>query len=276
VSGAIITARTDTFTFDPDIFPRAGVDKALVDEYADALRSGAEFPPIEVLDDGRIVGGVHRWHAHVDVGLNVRAVTVTPPDGVPLVVFAAGLNVRNGKRQPKDEVKALVLDQARLNPDVSQLMLAETLGLTRSTVQRWVAPITQSHDRTKKLKAALLLDAGWTQAKVGDELKVRQQTVADWVPELPKWADSVTDQVDAAVATMSDTAAEAVAPMVDEWRNEASLRDRDERDAARLRMAIGGWDQLRKFANHKRRQQVLELLSESDRKTLTEMEASLA
>lgn len=106
-------------------------------------------------------------------------------------------------------------------------------------------------------KAALLLAAGWSQSQVGVEVGAKQNTVSGWISELPEWADSIPDAVERAVADMTPTAAAAVEPMVTEWRDEQKLRDRDQRDADRLRMAINGWDQFRKFRTHKRRDHVL-------------------
>ncbi len=272
--GELFISDTDDITFDPDIFPRDAVDKALVQEYADALKSGAEFPPIEVLPDKRIVGGVHRWHAHAEVGVQIRAVIVEPPDGVPLVVFAAGLNAKNGKRQSPDELKRLVLDQVRADPDVSLAMLADQLGMATSTLHRWAAPITQAHDRMQKLKAAVLLDAGWTQAQVGVEVGKSRPTIAGWVSELPKWETLTPEQVQAAVADMTPTARAAADPIVTEWADAEKLRERDKRDAERIRMAIRGWDQFRTFRDHDRRDQVIDLLTDAERSTLADMEAA--
>lgn len=271
-TGEVVVVAPDSLTFSEDNYGRDSVDKSTVDDYAEALRAGAEFPPIEVYADGEIAGGVHRWHAHSAVGLDVRAVVVECPESMSRRVFSASLNVRNGKRQTRKELERIAIDEARMNPDLSQVDLAEALGVSRSTVQRWVAPVTQAADRVRKLKAALLLDAGWTQRKVGAEIGVAQQTLADWVPDLPKWADSVTADIDHAVAQLSDPAQQAVGPIVDEWREAEKLRQQDKREAERLRMAIGGWPQLRKFRDNPRREEVLALLSDADQQVIAEME----
>lgn len=63
-TGEVVVVAPDSLTFSEDNYGRDSVDKSTVDDYAEALRAGAEFPPIEVYADGEIAGGVHRWHAH--------------------------------------------------------------------------------------------------------------------------------------------------------------------------------------------------------------------
>lgn len=69
-----------------------------------------------------------------------------------------------------------------------------------------------------------------------------------------------------------DPAQQAVGPIVDEWSEAEKLRRQDKREADRLRMAIGGWPQLRKFRDNPRREEVLALLSDADQQVIAEME----
>lgn len=43
--------------------------------------------------------------------------------------------------------------------------------------------------------AAVLLDAGWTQAQVGVEVGKDQKTVSRWLGEMPKWETCLPEQV---------------------------------------------------------------------------------
>ncbi len=55
--------------FDEEIYPRIRIDHKRVSMFADNLRDGFKFDPIEVQihsEDGdryRILDGAHRWHA---------------------------------------------------------------------------------------------------------------------------------------------------------------------------------------------------------------------
>jgi hypothetical protein len=56
---------------DDDIYPRKMKSPKTIEKYTEALRSGAEFPPIELqrINDGEIktviIDGYHRWQAHL-------------------------------------------------------------------------------------------------------------------------------------------------------------------------------------------------------------------
>jgi hypothetical protein len=56
----------DAIRLDGGTQPRAGLDDALVQEYAEAPREGAAFPAVTVYYDGEaywLADGFHRYHA---------------------------------------------------------------------------------------------------------------------------------------------------------------------------------------------------------------------
>ena len=275
VSGEVIVAPTSRFVFVADDYGRESVDQLLVGDYVEALRGGAQFPPIEVYADNQIAGGVHRWQAHDQLGLDIAAVVIDEPEGISRKVHSAALNRANGQRQPRAELQALAFDEVKANPNVSVEVLADALGVSSSTVARWTGPLRAAQDLQRRLTAAILADAGWTQTKIAAEVGVARQTVTDWMPDLPKWVESASADVEAAVAAMSDDASEASAAVVAEWRERETLAASDKRDAERLRMAVGGWSQLKGFRDHSRRAEVLALLTDHERKVLKEMESRI-
>jgi hypothetical protein len=57
----------DAITLDPELQPRAKINRAVLAEYAQLLVDGVTFPPIIVFDTGEqllLADGFHRWHVH--------------------------------------------------------------------------------------------------------------------------------------------------------------------------------------------------------------------
>jgi uncharacterized ParB-like nuclease family protein len=69
----------DKIRIDGETQSRVKLDETVVTEYADALRDGADLPPVEVCHDGSdywLFDGFHRLLAHQDAGLGVVACLV--------------------------------------------------------------------------------------------------------------------------------------------------------------------------------------------------------
>jgi hypothetical protein len=90
---------------------RTGLNDATVAEYADALLTGAEFPPAVVfVHEGKVVlvDGFHRFHAHmaagrVDMSCQVHAGTLRDA-----VLYAVGANGTHGLRRTRDDKRRAV------------------------------------------------------------------------------------------------------------------------------------------------------------------------
>jgi hypothetical protein len=101
---------------DPAIQQRAaGTCRAVVAEYAEAMRDGAKFPPIDVFsnEDGifHLANGFHRLDAHRSVHPEVQEIecNVHPGNRDDAVLFACGANARHGlRRRRSDKLKAVM------------------------------------------------------------------------------------------------------------------------------------------------------------------------
>jgi hypothetical protein len=66
------TLYLDKLRLDGDTQPRAGINAALVSEYAKLYEDGVELPPVVVFFDGVdywLADGFHRWHARFKAGI---------------------------------------------------------------------------------------------------------------------------------------------------------------------------------------------------------------
>ncbi|MGB8700580.1 MAG: ParB N-terminal domain-containing protein, partial [Thermosynechococcaceae cyanobacterium] len=102
--------------------PRADHSQDLVDEYADAMKAGATFPPITVFSDGAdfwLADGFHRIQAASNLGFSVISVEIIHGSLRDAVLYSTGVNATHGLRRSNDDKRKAVLTLL-LDPEWSQ------------------------------------------------------------------------------------------------------------------------------------------------------------
>lgn len=92
----------DAITLDERCQPRAAMSTALVDEYADAMTEGAEFPPLTVYRDGDtwyLADGFHRIAAAEQAGKQHVVCDVRRGTLRDAILHAVGANATHGQRR---------------------------------------------------------------------------------------------------------------------------------------------------------------------------------
>ncbi|WP_420104130.1 MT-A70 family methyltransferase [Bosea sp. (in: a-proteobacteria)] len=93
--------------------PRAALDPATVANYAEAIRSGAAFPPVIVFYDGTdhwLADGFHRVAAHEEAEFEEILADIRPGTRREAVLFACGANAAHGlPRSNEDKRRAALL-----------------------------------------------------------------------------------------------------------------------------------------------------------------------
>lgn len=205
----------DAIVWDPSIYPRAKWSTSTIDRYVDALEAGDTFPPV-VVEAGsrRLLDGRHRQLAYVKAGLMAEAgsVTVTEtvdgeekqrrlgvfipaagspvaiqertvPEGMTARYYAATLSARHGDRMSNGDLKALAEAEFEADPTLTQTDWGRRLGVSSSTVSRWVSHITERERRSRASKAWRLTQLGWKQDEAGERLGVSQAQVSKDIQE---------------------------------------------------------------------------------------------
>jgi len=98
--------------FDEDIYPRKGIDPRRVGIFAENIRDGFQFEPIEVEPDPdkpgryRLLDGAHRWSAYKSTGIAEVEAVIKDLDGTDPLLYAAKKAI--GPRQlTEDETRRL-------------------------------------------------------------------------------------------------------------------------------------------------------------------------
>lgn len=123
---------------DYHLYPRAEVDQATVEEFREALRAGAKFPPLRVCSKTlRIIDGFHRKTAYErEHATHVLCSLEDVADYVDLFRRAAAANAQHGRRYSVDDYATAV-------------RLAKRFGLTREQIS---ADLFLPLDRVEKLE----------------------------------------------------------------------------------------------------------------------------
>lgn len=92
--------------------PRAMLDPATVEAYAEARREGASFPPVIVFHDGTnhwLADGFHRTAGHEAAGDSEIAADIRQGTQRDAVLFACGANATHGLRRTTDDKRRAVI-----------------------------------------------------------------------------------------------------------------------------------------------------------------------
>jgi hypothetical protein len=93
---------------DPDLQPRAKIDRATVDRYAELLRDGIVLPPVVLVFDGEkfwLADGFHRTYAHEDAGLKDIEAIVQAGDKTDAVRISLRANAEHGRPRTETDLK---------------------------------------------------------------------------------------------------------------------------------------------------------------------------
>jgi hypothetical protein len=125
---------------------RVNISQAKVDEYAELLKDGADFPPITVISDGSdywLVDGWHRLLAYQQRGAMTIPADVQPGTRRDAVIAALGVNASHGLARSNDDKRKAVLFALR-DPELrlmSQHKIAKLCGVTQAMVSKLKASL---------------------------------------------------------------------------------------------------------------------------------------
>lgn len=121
--------------------PRDSINDEVVEEYAEAMVSGATFPSVTVFYDGQeywLADGFHRVGAAKKAGrteIEAQVHQGSRDDAIDYACSAAP-NSRHGLREKPEDRHRRVATMLRKHPDWSNVQLGEHCGVSRETVRR--------------------------------------------------------------------------------------------------------------------------------------------
>lgn len=121
--------------------PRARLNLEVVDEYAEAMLEGADFPPVTVFYDGEshyLADGYHRYEATKKIGSSTIAIDLRQGTRREAVLYSVGANASHGlRRTPEDKRRAVetLLRDPEWN-EMSENAIAKICKVDNKTVKR--------------------------------------------------------------------------------------------------------------------------------------------
>jgi len=135
----------DSITVEDKIQVRVGrLNAAKVESYAEALKAGAEFPPVDVFRDGDVAylaDGFHRLAAHIAAGKTEISAVVRPGGYDAAYEYAEEANLAHGLELSMADKKNIFRRRIKRgywdNSKESARQIARAFGVNASTITRW-------------------------------------------------------------------------------------------------------------------------------------------
>lgn len=138
---------------------RAAIDQQVVADYAEAMKAGAEFPPIVLFHDGNehhVGDGFHRLMAAQRNEFRDIPADVRPGTQQDALWFALGANRTNGKRLTETDKTHAVEMALRAWPNKMQHEIASQIGCSESLVSKVSLRISSNTSVVPELRGRAL------------------------------------------------------------------------------------------------------------------------
>jgi uncharacterized ParB-like nuclease family protein len=125
---------------DGDTQPRTAINPGIVQEYAEAMQAGVEFPPITVVHDGAtywLVDGFHRFFAHRRLSRRQIKADVVAGELADARWLSVAANKAHGLRRSNEDKAKAVVRALKLKPELSNPAIAEHIGVGETMVRRY-------------------------------------------------------------------------------------------------------------------------------------------
>lgn len=205
-----------SLTRDPELICRAaGIKKATVTEYAEAMKAGASFPAVVVFLDSKSVhhlaDGFHRCAAAELAGVLEVPADVRQGSRKDALLFAASANASHGLRRTNaDKRKAVALLLAAY-PKWSDRKIAEAVGVHNETVGTVRKRLTESVTPPETPAEPAAEQPAPSDATVERLSRALERLIAQWPPERRAELQKLIDAAVAARSTITPDSRNATA-----------------------------------------------------------------
>ena len=212
----------------PRIF---GVNEEKVEEYAEAMENGAEFPPIKVWEklDGtyQVIDGVHRISAYRKLGKEYIEAEIIQgiEDEIAFMEWAIRENLKHGlplSREDKREDARRLYIKGRKPESIARLF-----KVSLRTVYNWIGDLKEEEKLEKeklKQKALELYREGYTQEEIAKELGVEQGTISKWLKNHSNLKDFKTEYQPTQEEPTYEEEVEEYDGSWDDWNEEEEIK----------------------------------------------------
>lgn len=174
---------------DEEIYPRNKIDQKRIGIFAENIRDGFEFDPIEVQahpkKNGkyRILDGAHRWNAYKAAGITEIEVIIKNLGGFDPLLYAASKAI--GPRPLNEEEGRETARRAYLNnPGLSSAEIGKAVGRSRRTIDSYISELRAATQMELDVKIFRMHRLGIPQDRIAERLGIPQRTLSDHLAEM--------------------------------------------------------------------------------------------
>ena len=168
---------------DEEIYPRKGIDQKRVGIFAENIKDGFKFDPIEVEPHPdkpgkyRLLDGVHRWSAFKAVGVaEIEAIIIKDLDGTDPLLYAAKKAI-GPKQLTEDEAKDTARRAYSKNTSLRSEDIGKAIGRSRQTVDSYIADLRAATQLGLDIKIFRTDRLGIPQERIAKRMGVDQKTI---------------------------------------------------------------------------------------------------
>lgn len=179
---SISRVKIDAITLDSDLQPRAEIDLATVQEYAQLMADGHAFPPLVVFSDGAsgwLADGFHRYHAMRALNRAECDCIVHVGTKAEAVAFSLSANSGHGKQRVANDYRKAYDIGCRyrlFDPDATKAVAA-ALGCSLRWADKLTERAREEKERERVVQVPPMQAAGLSNREIGRRLGVSDKTV---------------------------------------------------------------------------------------------------
>ncbi|MBW2167229.1 MAG: ParB N-terminal domain-containing protein [Deltaproteobacteria bacterium] len=179
---------------DEDIYPRKGIDHRRVGIFAENIRDGFKFEPVEVelVPDKsgryRLLDGAHRWSAYKSTGIAEVEAVIKNLDGTDPLLYAAKKAI--GPRQlTEDETRETARRAYKKNPSLTSAAIGKAIGRSRQAVDSYIADLRAATQMGMDIKIFRMNRLGIPQDRIAKRLGQAREVIRDHLAKMPVLAN---------------------------------------------------------------------------------------
>ncbi|MBC8433796.1 MAG: ParB N-terminal domain-containing protein [Desulfobacterales bacterium] len=182
--------------FEEEIYPRKGIDHRRFGIFAENIRDGFKFEPIEVEPHPdkpgkyRLLDGVHRWSAYKTVGMMDLEAIIKDLKGSDPLLYAAKKAI-GPKQLTEDEARDTARRVYNKNTSLSSADIGKAIGRSRQTVDSYIADLRAATQMGLDIKMFRMNRLGIPQDRMAKRLGVKQVLIHNHLLKMPVLANSI-------------------------------------------------------------------------------------
>ena len=186
--------------FEEDIYPRKGIDHKRVGIFAENIRDGFTFEPIEVEPcperpgKYRLLDGVHRWNAYKTVGMMETEAIIKDLNGTDPLLYAAKKAI-GPKQLTEDEARNTARRAYNKNFALSSSDIGKAIGRSRQTVDSYITDLRAATQMGLDIKIFRMNSLGIPQDRIAKRSRVNQASIHNHLLKMPALANLINSDL---------------------------------------------------------------------------------